>query len=241
MRSLTKTLRQLFLIIILCTFWACNSKKDSAVSKIKNSNPKKVIQKKLSGEAVVSELEKLGYFSLTNESELETVKANFQKAYTDLNFFQGPMRGETLNFMDNRYHWVDCEELFEIGGLTEYLNQVKPTFDNLGLELKFENEKSEQDQNSWKHTIEINGIEYIAFDGQFSDLDWGIAYVNFIEMLNAELRRQNSDEQFYPINCGNDGMFVLLTPMQFDFVDQNYPDDNEHPTTMSSWKIKNGL
>ena len=234
-------MKQILLIISLSIFLACNSKKDSAVSKIKNPNPQKEIQKKLSGKEVVSELEKLGYFNLTSTSELDSVKADFQKSYNDLNFFQGPMRGETMNFKDNRYHWIDCEELFEIGGLTEYLTQVKPTFEKLELQLKFANEKSEQDQNSWKHTIELNGIEYVAFDGQFSDLDWGIAYVNFIEMLNAELRRQNSEEQFYPIDCGNDGMFVLLTPKQLDFVNRNYPIDNKHPTTMSNWKSRNSL
>src|SRR5690606_17935372 len=168
-------------------------------------------------------------------------KHGFEKAYSNLNFFQGPTRGKTLNFMDNRYHWVDCEELFEIGGLTEYLTKVKWTFEKLGLELRFANEKSEQFQNSWKHTIQLNGNEYIAFNGQFSELDWGIAYVNFIEMLNAELKRQNSDEQFYPINCGNDGMFVLLTSKQLDFINLNYPIDDEHPTTMSNWKSRNGI
>ena len=210
-------------------------------SKIQNKNPKKEIQKKLSGKEIVEELEKLDFFILTNQLELEEVKANFEKAYTDLNFFQGSMRGETLSFMDNRYYWVDCEELFEIGGLTEYLTQVKRTFEKLGLELEFANEKSIQDQNRWKHTIELNGTEYVAFDGQFSDLDWGIAYVNFIEMLNAELRHQNSNERFYPINCGNNGMFVLLTLTQLDFVNRNYPVDDEHPTTMSIWKTINGL
>lgn len=236
-----KSTKHIFLIIFLSTFLACNSKKDNPSSKIRNENPKKEFQKKLSGKEIIAELEKLDYFNLTDQSELDTVKADFEKSYTDFNFFQGPMRGETLSFMDNRYHWVDCEELFEIGGLTEYLTQVKPTFEKLGLELEFTNEKSEQDQNNWKHTIELNGIEYTAFDGQFSDLDWKVAYVNFIEMLNAELRRQNSDEQFHPINCGNDGMFVLLTPKQLDFVNRNYPNDNEHPTTMSSWKSKNGI
>ena len=57
----------------------------------------------------------------------------------------------------------------------------------------------------------------------------------------SHTRRQNSDEQFYPINCGNDGMFVLLTPKQLDFVNRNYPIDNEHPTTMSNWKSRNGI
>ena len=155
-------MKHIFLIIIFSTFWACNSKKDNAVSKIKNSNPEKVIQKKLSGKEVVAELEKLSYFNLTSESELKTVKADFEKSYSDLKFFQGSMRGETLNFMDNRYHWVDCEELFEIGGLTEYLTQVKPTFEKLELDLEYANEKSKQDQNSWKHTIELNGIQYTS-------------------------------------------------------------------------------
>lgn len=234
-------MKPIFLIVIISTFWACNSKKDNAISKTKNSNPEKVVQKKLSGKEVITELEKLDYFNLTSESELDTVKADFEKAYSDLNSFQGPMRGETLNFMDNRYYWVDCQELFKIGGLTEYLAQVKPTFEKLGLELEFVNEKSEQDQNSWKHTIELNKNEYTAFDGKFSDLDWEVAYINFLEMLNAELRRQNSDEQFYPINSGNDGMFVLLTLKQLDFINKNYPIDNEHPTTMSNWKSRNGI
>ncbi|MDG1573425.1 hypothetical protein OZ410_13935 [Robiginitalea sp. M366] len=234
-------MKALFLIIILTSFLACNPKKDNAVSKIKNPNPEKTIQQQLSGKEVVEELERLGYFNLTSESELDTVKADFEIKYTDQNFFQGPMRGETLNFMDYRYYWVDCEELFEVGGLTTYLKQVKPTFEKLGLELAWENEQSEQDERSWKHTIELNGNEYVAFDGPFSDLDWGVAYVNFIDMLNAELRRQHSNEQFYPIDCGNDGRFVLLTPNQYDFIIRNYPIDHEHPTTMSSWRSSNKL
>lgn len=234
-------MKQIFILILISTFLSCNSKKDNASSKIRNENPKKEVYKKLTGQEVVSNMGKLDFFNLTNQSELDEVKADFQKSYTDLNFFQGKMRGETLEFMDNRYHWVDCEELFEIGGLIEYLYKVKGTFKKLGLKLEFSNEESKQDKKSWKHTIELNENEYVAFNGQFSDLDWGIAYANFIEMLNAELRRQGSDEQFYPINCGNDGAFVLLTPKQFDFVKRNYPNDNKHPTTLSSWKSINGI
>lgn len=229
-------MKHIFLIIILLTFLACNSKKNNTVFKTDKPNAENVSLKVLSGKEVVNELEKLGFFNLTSESELEMVKIGFEKAYSNFNFFRGPMRGETQSYMDNRYHMVDCEELFEIGGLTKYLDQVKPTFKKLGLELNYANEKSEQDQNSWKHTIELNGIEYTAFNEQFSDQDWSIAYINFIEMLNAQLRQQNLDEQFYPINCGNDGTFVLLTPKLLEFVHNNYPTDNEHPTTMSNWK-----
>lgn len=234
-------MKYIFLAIFITGIIGCNSKKDSAVSRIKNPNPEKTIQKKLTGTKVVAELEKLGYFNLTSESEMDAVKADFKNSYNDLNFFQGPTREESLSFLDNRYHWIDIEELFEIGGLTSYLAQVKPTFEKLGLELEFANEKSEQARNSWKHTIELNGIEYVAFDGQFSDLDWGIAFVNFIEMLNAELRRQNSVEQFFPVNSKNDGMFVLLTPEQLEFILRIYSVENENPTTMGTWKSLNGL
>ena len=236
-----KPMRKIIFLAFLTTVISCNSKNGNASSKIRNENPTIEVQKKLNGKEIVNGLEKLEYFRLTDSLELQEVKADYEKSYTDLKFFQGPMRGETLNFMDNRYHWVDCEELFEIGGLTVYLKQVQTTFEKLGLKLEYANEKSEQDQNSWKHTIELNEIEYVAFNGQFSDLDWGIAYVNFIEMLNSELRRQNSDEQFYPVNSKNDGMFVLLTPKQLDFVMRNYSVENENPTIMSTWKSINGL
>ncbi len=230
------TMKKTLLITVILIVFSCNFKKDHASSKILNSSPKKELQKKLSGKEVVTQLEKLTYFKLTAPSDLDTVKLGFENNYNKLHFFQGPMQEETLLFLDHRYYWIDCETLFEIDGLTLYLKQVRRTFEKLNLVLEFANEKSDQDQNYWKHTIELNGIEYIAYEGTFSDLDWAIAYVNFIEMLNAALRKQGSQEQFYPINCGNTGSFVLLSPQQFDFVSKHYPNDNEHPTTLSAWK-----
>lgn len=234
-------MKHLFFLIFISTFFSCNSKKDNESSKISKESPKQEVQKRLAGIEIVFELEKMGFFALTDQSELDEVRVSFERSYTNLSFFQGKLREETGEFMDNRYHSVDCEELFEIGGLSEYLNRVKKTFQKLGLELEFENEKSEQNNTTWKHTIELNGNEYVAFNEQFSDLDWGIAYVNFIEMLNSELAKQGSDEQFFPISCGHDGAFVLLTPEQFDFVKRNYPNDEEHPATIGAWKNRNGL
>lgn len=185
--------------------------------------------RKLNGAEVVAELENLEFFVYTDETEINEVKIAFQNSYTDLNFFQGKQRGESLEFMDNRYYLVDCEELFEAGGLTEYLDRVKISFQKQGLTLEYANEKNEQTDAGWTHTIELNGNEYVAFNGAFSDLDWVKAYVNFIEMLNAELKRQDSKERFYPIRCGNDGAMVLLTPEQFEFIRKTYPNDQEHP------------
>lgn len=229
------------LLILVSILISCTSKKEKIRSKNQNQSSTKEVNKKLSGKEIIDSLEKLGFFALTDKNELQEVKIDFEKSYVESNFFLGKLRGETTDFKDNRFYWIDCEELFEVGGLTEYLSHVQRSFIKLGLKLEFNKEKSEQNQNSWKHTIELNGNEYVAFDGQFSDLDWGIAYVNFIEMLNSELRKQGSNEQFYPISCGNNGSFVLLTTKQFDFVSKNYPNDNEHPSEISSWKRINGL
>jgi hypothetical protein len=225
-------IRKYILFLISSIFFSCISKNEKT--------PQDISQKR-DGKEIIAELEKLHLFNLTDATELEAVKVDYEKSYTEYHFFQGPTRKESLGFMDNRYHFVDCEALFEEGGLTKYLQQVQITFAKLGLQLAYGNEKSEQDETSWKHTIELNGIKYTAFDGAFTGNAWSIAFINFLEMLNAELKRQNSEEQFYPIRGGNDGSFVLLTPQQFKFVQQNYPRDNDHPKTIAAWKSANGF
>ena len=221
--------------------FACNSKAQNNDLKTEEKTAEKNIKSKLNGKQIVHELEKLNFFNLTDKAELNEEKIELEKAFNELNFFEGKLRGETLNFVDNRFYSIDSEELFEIGGLTNYLKIVKPTFEKLGLKLNYSNEKSSQTKEYWKHTIELNGKEYVAFDNNFGELDWGIAYVKFIEMLNAELEAQKSDERFYPISAQNDGRLVLLTKNQFEFVKENYPNDNEHPKTLEDWKNENGI
>ena len=221
--------------------FACNSKAQNNDLKTEEKTAEKNIKSKLNGKQIVHELEKLNFFNLTDKAELNEEKIELEKAFNELNFFEGKLRGETLNFVDNRFYSIDSEELFEIGGLTNYLKIVKPTFEKLGLKLNYSNEKSSQTKEYWKHTIELNGKEYVAFDNNFGELDWGIAYVKFIEMLNADLEAQKSDERFYPISAQNDGRLVLLTKKQFEFVKENYPYDNEHPKTLEDWKNENGI
>ena len=198
-------------------------------------------KKKLNGKQIVEELEKINFFNLTSKSELNAEKLEIENSYNELNFFEGKSREESLEFLDNRFYSIDSEELFFFFFLTEYLKIVKPSFEKLGLKLNFSNEKSSQTKEYWKHTIELNGKEYVAFDNNFGELDWGIAYVKFIEMLNAELEAQKSDERFYPISAQNDGRLVLLTKNQFEFVKENYPNDNEHPKILEDWKNENGI
>lgn len=201
----------------------------------RESNSSRKIKNKLTGKEIVLELEKLNFFNLTDKLDLKLTKDDFERSYDELSFFEGFMR-EDLSFTDNRFYFIDSETLFEGGGLTGYLETIKPLFDRLNLKLSFSDENNNQTKEHLIHKIKLNGKEYTAFDSDFSDYDWGIAYLNFIEMLNDQLKLQNSDEQFYPISSGNDGRIVLLTKEQFNFVKLNYPNNNEHPTNIDDWK-----
>lgn len=191
--------------------------------------------KKLSGREIVLELNRLNFFNLTDKKDLKITKEDFEKSYDELNFFEGHMR-EDLSFTDNRFYFIDCETLFEGEGLIQYLETVKISFDKLNLKLLISEEFESQTDKCLLHKIKLNGKEYAAFDNNFGNYDWTIAYLNFIEMLNDQLKIQGSDEQFYPISSGNDGKIVLLTTGQFDFVKKNYPNDKEHPKEISDWK-----
>ena len=220
------------LILILSIFFlGCNS----------NTQNKNDRARKLTGKQVVEQLEHLKFFDLTSKSEIPLEKNEVEKSYDKYDFFDGAIRGETLEYVDNRFVFIDCEELFESGGLINYLKIVKPIFEKLGLNLEYSNEKEKQTESYYKHTIQINGKEYIAFDGNFSDFDWDIAYVKFIEILNEELKLQKSDEKFYPISSENDGKMVLLSAKQFDFIKVNYPDDKQNPKSIEVWKKEREL
>jgi hypothetical protein len=225
-------------IILFCLlFLNCNSKAQNQVNNDAVEKPKT----KLTGKQIVAELEKLNFFNLTEKAELNESKAEIENSYNELNFFEGKLRGESLIFTDNRFYFVDCETLFEVGGLTQYLETVKITFDKLNLKLNFSDEINNQTEKHWTHKIKINGKAYTAYDNDFGENDWGIAFVNFIEMLNDQLKLQKSNERFYPISSGNDGRMVLLTKEQFDFVRANYPSDNEHPQELMEWKASYGF
>lgn len=229
-------------ILLLCfLFLSCNSKAQDEINKNNVENNSEKPKPKLTGKQIVVELEKLKFFNLTDKDELNESKLEFEKSYNELNFFEGKLRGESLIFTDNRFYFIDCETLFEGGGLTQYLEIVKVTFDKLHLKLNFSDELNNQTEKHWTHKIKLNGKSYTAYDNDFGELDWEIAFVNFIEMLNDQLKLQKSNERFYPISSGNDGRMVLLTKEQFDFVKTNYPNDKDHPKELTEWKVGYGL
>ena len=190
-----------------------------------------------SGKKVIEELEKNGFFKLTNTNDIEASKKELIDSYNNFKFFEGKAT-DNLEFTDNRFYFIDCEALYEVGGLETYLKLVKTSFDKLNLKLEFSNEKMTDAFNGkgWHHSIDINGKTYVAFDGKFSYKDWDIAFINFIQMLNDQLQLQGSDEQFYPISSDNDGRMVLLTPKLYQIVQKYYPQDDEHPMELKTWR-----
>ena len=177
-------MQRIIFLLFIGLILSCNSQKKQPKDNIQFKKTESKVVEKLSGKEIVTELEKLNFFNITNETEIETVKKEFVESKDKWNFFSGTMRGETTDYTDNRFFAVDCETLFETDGLTEYLDKVKFSFEKLELKLNYTNEKSEQTENYWKHTINLNGTEYTAFEGAFTNFDWGIAYVNFITILN---------------------------------------------------------
>lgn len=225
---MNKTLLLLFSFLLL----SCNSKSQNSPKE----SEEKTMKTKLTGNQIIAELEKLNFFNLTDKKDLKETKTEFEKSYTELNFFEGKMKGESVIFTDNRFYFIDSETLFEGGGLIQYLETVKKSFDKLNLKLNFSDEFNDQTEKHWIHKIKLNGKEYVAFDDDFGEKDWGVSFVNFIEMLNDQLKLQKSDERFYPIRSGNDGRMVLLTNKQYEFVKANYPNDTEHPKEINEWK-----
>lgn len=214
-----------FLVFTLFSLNACGQKGHT------NSN-----QDKINGDTLIHLFTQTDFFNLTDSEYLDSARDYLKDYYESYDYFGGYTYPDSLRYVDYRFYFIDSEELFELGGLTEYLDLVKPTFDKLGLKLEYKNEQNISDEYHWKHTIEVNNKEYIAFDGKLESFDlWDKAYLNFIELLNDQLVLQGSNELFYPIRSDNDGMIVMLTKNQFDIVKKYYPNDNEHPKKIDNW------
>ena len=223
----------LLLIVQIASFAvSCNSQgKDDSLSIEKNP--------KISGQFVIDEFDKANFFNLTDKDKIDEAKESMISSYEDLQYFGGLTYTDSLVFVDHRFYSIDQEELFELGGLVTYLNNVKSSFNLLGLKLDYENENNNEESqknNYWKHTIELNGKVYTAFEGQMNGKCWGIAMINFAEMLNDQLKRQNSEEQVYLIYNDNDGMIVFLTQKMYELVLKYYPNDQNRPMTVEQWK-----
>jgi hypothetical protein len=190
------------------------------------------------GNTIVEQLSELGYFKYMNDSEeLDELKKQLVDSINYYNCLMTIDSEENFEPIEKRLFFCDGETLFEIGGLEKYLNFVKPAFTSRNLTIEWNNEISDEIDKHWTHKITVNGKEYVAFEGDMDNIYvWGIAQLNFYEMMNDVLKLQNSDEQVYPIYAGEDGQFIFLNKELFEYIESIDLHDQCKPRTISDWK-----
>jgi hypothetical protein len=199
---------------------------------------------KIKGEEFVTKLDSLGYFRYTRTEQVDSLKNTMLKTFNSFPVLT-TINSEISPYLPIDYRLYNCdgETLFEVGGLAEYLDELKHTFTVRGLKLEYSNEKSKEKGDFWDHRITINGKEYSAFKGTMNTINvWGIATANFVKMLNDQLELQRSDDRVYPISGGNQGELVFLSKQQYEFISIVCTRNNEgRPLELNEWKQWNNI
>ncbi|MBL1281607.1 MAG: hypothetical protein COA33_015125 [Fluviicola sp.] len=188
---------------------------------------------------IIQSLDSLGYFNLTPNEELDSLKSDIIKTYESSGLFEGKRFYDSIRYVDFRFYWLDSEKLFEGGGLISYLHEIKPTFDKLNLNLDFKSDSTQMNKSKFVHTIVINECTYYAFNEEINYSSWGIATYNFAKIINDVFEKQNSNERVYLISGGNDGRMVILTDEIYSYLKSVYQIDDEFPLKIDEWADKN--
>lgn len=170
-----------------------------------------------SGIEFIEKLEALEYFKWTNQENLVELKAEMISNY-DHSWKLSTLEKNELPVCHRLFH-ADAETLFEEGGFIEFLNRVQSAFTKRGLNLELEEHFEEYKNNVANQWIEVNGTKYTIYDNlDGENAEWEIATKAMLNLLNSELKNQNSDELVYPVHEGNDAQIVFLTPIQADLI-----------------------
>lgn len=220
----------LILLTLLIISFSKNKKKIDTVP----TTTKQPVISSITGQSFVDTLTELTYFKYTDAQNLDTLKKEIasvfdqHKVLTTLSYEKPPFQS-----FCRRLYSCDGETLFELGGVEDYLKDIKPTFDKLNIPLVWKDDHFSQDGT--EHSIVINDKKYFPFKGDPNDLRaWGIATKNFVEIINDQLTIHNSDERVYPILFNNDGHIIFLTDNQYHFVSK-YLDKTERPMEIDLW------
>src|SRR5687767_2951323 len=193
---------------------------------IRTPKKRNVAARVISGESFIEDLDGLGYFKYTSPAERENVKEEMKMFFDDNHYISSPIA-------DYRKYIIDGETLFESTGLPHYLSVLKASFDKMGIPLEWSNETEEINENYLDHRITINGVEYTAYSGSLDNSNlWGVAWVNFIEMLNDQLQRSGSNERIYPMWGNNEESIIMLTPELFQYLETVKMERDSGPKTV---------
>ena len=197
---------------------------------IDNSKPK------ISATEFVAELEKLGYYKYADKKNIDSLKNDLIENYDPTNELVSIWDDATGVPLDYRYYWCDGESVYEEGGFTELLEQVKPTFDKIGLKINVTDHFEEwDDKYKWlNHRITINGTEYVIFKN-FKNYGWGEAVMRFAQIINQEAKNQRIKEKVYLASGGNDGRLIFLTEELYDYIYSVYTNEQWKPLEVNEW------
>lgn len=191
---------------------------------------------KVSATEFVVELEKLGYYKYADKKNIKSLKNYLIVNYDPTNELVSIWDENTGVPLDYRYYWCDGETVYEEGGFTELLEQVKPTFEKIGLKIDVTDHIEEWDANNeWlNHRITINGIEYIIFKN-FKGYGWGEAVIRFAQIINQEAEKQGINERIYLASGGNDGRLIFLSKELYDYIYNVYTNEKWKPLEANEW------
>ncbi len=197
---------------------------------------------KVSAVDFVNKLEHLGYYKYADKTNVDSLKNDLIENYDPTNELVSIWDDDTGIPLDYRYYWCDGETVFEQGGFTELLEQVKPTFKKIGLTIKVTNHFEEWDnKNKWlNHRITINGVEYVIFKN-FKGYGWGEAAMRFAEIINQEAEKQSITERVYLASGAHDGRLIFLTKELYDYIYSIYKNKQWKPLEVSEWMKEMGV
>ena len=115
---------------------------------------------------VTDQLDQLGYFKYADTSDIEQLKLEIGKGLVEGHYMaQVAGSGPHYKAIDPRHYTLDGEDLFEQGGIVDYLKEMTPFFEKLNIKLTISDHVEEYDsENQWlDHEITINGKKYVIF------------------------------------------------------------------------------
>src|SRR5690349_3637867 len=106
--------------------------------------------------AVIEKLAELGYFKYAEPGDIDSLKEDLVSSFSS-RILSTLYDVKTNIPKDFRYYTFDGEEVFEDGGFTSMINDMKGTFDKIGLKLEITNHIEKADTHSLDHELTVNG------------------------------------------------------------------------------------
>jgi hypothetical protein len=208
----------------------------SCKNKSTNAIDKKTFLSRQEAEDVVKQLADLGYYKYADSKDVDTLKEDLISSIAEYGILSTVYFDKPITPKDYRCYLFDGESVFEQGGFTDILQDMKGTFNKISLKLEITNHIEENDSvtKGLNHELTVNGKRYIIFQN-FKEYGWGEAAQKFAAMINDQLEIQNKDERLYLINGGNDGSAVFLTDRQFQLLNKLFTDDQWKPLEVDKW------